>query len=183
MFGHFTTWCMKGLTFISPKIIRKLMVSGGIEVNWFAQILFSLNWKFGNDPLLSFESLKFDYCFANDRKNSFFNDNTIRNLLLFLFDLLLDSAKLDRTDCCFKVNFSCIKVLSNFVKRVFCLISVFFHEHSLVTGQQEKGEAISLPPHYYSYPLRRHISRAITAESSPLHIASSPNPFIPSASR
>ena len=37
-----------------------------------------------------------------------------------------------------------------------------------------KGEGISLTPHYYFHPLHRHldISRAITAESSPLHIAS-----------
>ena len=38
-----------------------------------------------------------------------------------------------------------------------------------------KGEAISLIPLQHFYPLHRHsdISRAITAESSPLHIASS----------
>ena len=41
------------------------------------------------------------------------------------------------------------------------------------TAGKEKG--ISLTPHYYFHPLRRHldISRAITAESSPLHIGSS----------
>ena len=38
-----------------------------------------------------------------------------------------------------------------------------------------EGEGISLTPHYHFHPLHRHldISRAITAESSPLHIASS----------
>ena len=50
---------------------------------------------------------------------------------------------------------------------------VFFHEHSRFTGQQVKGEAISLKALYHFYPLHRHldISRLITAESSPLHIA------------
>ena len=54
-------------------------------------------------------------------------------------------------------------------------IWVFFHEHSRITGLQGTGEGISLSPHYHFHPLRRHldISRASTAESSPLHIASS----------
>ena len=58
---------------------------------------------------------------------------------------------------------------------LFLLIWVFFHEHSRITGLQKKGESISLTPHYHFHPLHRHldISRAITAESSPLHIASS----------
>ena len=57
---------------------------------------------------------------------------------------------------------------------VFFTISVFFHEHSRITGLQGKGECISLTPHYHFQPLHRHlnISRAITAESSPLHIVS-----------
>ena len=52
---------------------------------------------------------------------------------------------------------------------------VFFHEHSRITGLQGKGEGISLTPHYHFHLLHRHldISRAITAESSPLHIACS----------
>ena len=46
----------------------------------------------------------------------------------------------------------------------------FFHKHSRLTGLQGKGENISLTPRYHFHPLRRHldISRAITAESSPL---------------
>ena len=58
---------------------------------------------------------------------------------------------------------------------VFFSIWVFFHEHSRMTGLQGKGEGISLTPHYHFHPLHRQldISRAITAESSPLHIASS----------
>ena len=51
-------------------------------------------------------------------------------------------------------------------------IWVFFHEHSRFTGHQGKGEGIYLTPLYHFHPLHRHldISRAITAESSPLHI-------------
>ena len=58
----------------------------------------------------------------------------------------------------------------------FCIyffsIWVFFHEHSRITGLQGKGENIPLTPHYHFYPIHRHldISRAITAESSLLHI-------------
>ena len=57
----------------------------------------------------------------------------------------------------------------------FFSIWVFFFEHSRITGLQGKGEDISLTPHYRFHPLHRHldISRAITAESSSLHIASS----------
>ena len=52
-----------------------------------------------------------------------------------------------------------------------------------------EGEGISLTPHYHFHPLHRRldISRAITAGSSPLHIASSRNwtrnLWFPSASR
>ena len=60
-----------------------------------------------------------------------------------------------------------------------CLFSiwVFFHEHLRFTGPQGKGEAISLSVLNHFHPLHRHldISRAITAESSPLHIGSSRN--------
>ena len=71
----------------------------------------------------------------------------------------------------------------------FFSVWVFFHDHSLITGLQGKGEGISLTPHYHFHLLHRHldISRAITAESSPLHIASSRtrtgNLWFPSASR
>ena len=52
-------------------------------------------------------------------------------------------------------------------------IWVFFHKHSWFTEQQGKGEAIFLTPLYHFHPLHRHldISRVVTAESSPLHIA------------
>ena len=54
--------------------------------------------------------------------------------------------------------------------------SVFGHfSRSGITGQQGKGEAISLTPNYHIHPLHRHvhISWTINLESSPLHIASS----------
>ena len=68
-------------------------------------------------------------------------------------------------------------------------ICVFFHEHSRFTRQRGKGEAISLSSLYHFHLLHGHLdtSRAITAESSPLHIASSRtqtgNLCFPSASR
>ena len=71
----------------------------------------------------------------------------------------------------------------------FISILVFFNEHSRITGLQGKGERKSLNPHYHFHPLHRHldISRAITAGSSPLHIASgrirTVNLWFPSASR
>ena len=57
----------------------------------------------------------------------------------------------------------------------FFSIWILFHEHSRFTGQQGKGEGIYLTPLYHFHPLHRHldISRAITTESSPLHIAGS----------
>ena len=66
---------------------------------------------------------------------------------------------------------------------------VFFHEHLWFTGQQGKGEGIYLTPLYHFHLLHRHldISRAITLECSPLHIASSRTRtgdlWFPSASR
>ena len=64
--------------------------------------------------------------------------------------------------------------LSNNSNLFFFSIWVFFHEHSRITGLQGKVEGICLTPHYHFHPLHRHldISRAITPESSPLHIAS-----------
>ena len=52
---------------------------------------------------------------------------------------------------------------------------IFFHQHSRFTGQQGKEKTISLISLYHFHPSHRHldISRAITAESSPLHIGNS----------
>ena len=56
----------------------------------------------------------------------------------------------------------------------FFSIGVFFHDHPQITGPQGKGEGIYLTPHYHFHPLQKHldISRAVTAESSPLHLVS-----------
>ena len=56
----------------------------------------------------------------------------------------------------------------------FVFYLVFFHEHSRFTGQQGKGEGVYLTPLYHFHLVQGHlvISRAISAESSPLHIAS-----------
>ena len=58
---------------------------------------------------------------------------------------------------------------------LFFSIWVLFHEHSRITGLQEKGEGIPLTCNYHLHLLHRYlgISREITAESSPLHIVSS----------
>ena len=78
------------------------------------------------------------------------------------------------------------KIISYFF---FFSIWVFFYGHLRITGLQGKGEGISLTPHYYFHPLHRHldISRVITAESSPLDIASTRtrtgNLWFPSACR
>ena len=57
----------------------------------------------------------------------------------------------------------------------FFSIWVFFHENSWFTGHQGKEKSFCLTPLYHFHPLYRHleISWAITAESSPLDIASS----------
>ena len=58
---------------------------------------------------------------------------------------------------------------------LFFSIWVLFHEHSRITGLQEKGEGIPLTSNYHLHLLHicLGISREITAESSPLHIVSS----------
>ena len=91
------------------------------------------------------------------------------------------------------VDLECLLKKRNIVKIIlkffFFPIWVFFYEHSRITGLQRKGEGISLTPHYQFHSLHRHldISRTITAESSPLHIASSRtrtgNLWFPSAIR
>ena len=48
----------------------------------------------------------------------------------------------------------------------------FFHEYPRFTGQQVKGETISLYPFYHFHPLFRHLDiSCIAAESSPVRIA------------
>ena len=73
-------------------------------------------------------------------------------------------------------------------KRFFFYLA-FFHKYWRFTGQQGKGEVTSFVPLYHFHRHDRHIaiSRAITIESSPLHIVSSltrtGNLWFPSASR
>ena len=62
-----------------------------------------------------------------------------------------------------------------FICKQFSFLCGSSFNHSRITGLKGKGEDISLTPHYHFHPVHRHldISRAITAESSPLHIGSS----------
>ena len=64
-------------------------------------------------------------------------------------------------------------MLDDYLRIFFCL--GFFPRNSRFTGQQGKGEGISLTPLYHLHPLHRHldISQSITAVSSSLHITSS----------
>ena len=114
--------------------------------------------------------------------------------LFFLFFYLLFFLCISRFHKNSKSSIHSILSLSTIVlnpgpNSSFFSVRVFFHEHSRFTGQQEKGESISLTPLYHFHPLHRHldISRAITAENSPLHIASSQtgtgNLWFPSTSR
>ena len=45
--------------------------------------------------------------------------------------------------------------------QIFFYCRVFFHEHSLFTGQQGKRDAISLTPPYHFHPLHRHFDIAV----------------------
>ena len=82
-------------------------------------------------------------------------------------------------------NYSFIKMVIKKIEQVVknligATIYIFFYLGFLsqpftnhrTTGE---GETISLTPHYHFHPLHRHldIGRAITVESSPLHISSS----------
>ena len=66
------------------------------------------------------------------------------------------------------------KVTGVSCKLIFFPILVFFQGYLQFTGQQGKGEAISLAPLYHFHPLYRYLEiiRTITAMSSPLHIPS-----------
>ena len=65
--------------------------------------------------------------------------------------------------------------LGQLIVFLFFLSGFLFYEHSPFGGQQGKGEAFSLTLFYHFHQLHRHleISRAIIAESSPLHITCS----------
>ena len=85
--------------------------------------------------------------------------------ILFLIFLIIKERLQHR---CFPVN------IAKLLRNLFFSIWVSFHEHSRFTEQQGKWDAISLTPLYHFQTLQKHldISRLITAESSPLHIAS-----------
>ena len=76
-----------------------------------------------------------------------------------------------------KLKIRCLnlKVMWKANNYFFFSIWIFCYDHSRITGLKGKGEGIFLTPHYHFHPLHRHldITRAITAERSPLHIASS----------
>ena len=99
---------------------------------------------------------------------------------IFQHIFLFFSLKIGSENCTWKVCWISLSFFS---------IWVFVHEDWQITGQQRKGDSISLTPHYHFHLLHRHldISRAITAESVPLHMASSQtrtgNLCFPSASR
>ena len=91
------------------------------------------------------------------------------------------------------VIFTLIKIIALSLY-IYLYIDIFFYvgflSHTFtITGQQGKGEAIYSTPLYHFHPLHRHldIGRAISAESSHLHIGSSRtrtgNLWFPSASR
>ena len=108
--------------------------------------------------------------------------NEISHLFLFYFNFW------PATEKCYYCPFWWVaKIIHN--ESFFFSIWVFFHKHSGFTWQQGKGKSIYLTPLYHFYLLHRHldISRAIAAESSPLHIAirrtQTGNLLFPSASR
>ena len=71
------------------------------------------------------------------------------------------------------IYFTFFKIL--FSIRTFFLLFAFFFTNISNHRTAVKGEGISLTPHYHFHPFHRHldVSRAITTEISPLHIASS----------
>ena len=121
-----------------------------INIFWRNPILILPSWHSDTSPLLvsSFRVMKYDY-------GQFFKafgwkfGNWRKNLSRFSLSLL----------------------------SIFFFFSIwdFFKNHSRITILQEKEEGISLIAQYHFHPLHREldISRAITTESSPLHIGSS----------
>ena len=63
----------------------------------------------------------------------------------------------------------------NMQPNLFSSFWFFFHEHSRFTGQQGKEKDVYLTALHHFHPFHRHvdINQAITARSTPLHIASS----------
>ena len=113
---------------------------------------------------------------------SHLNVNALRNKFEFLVPLVKDNVAIlmlseTKLDSSFPHAQFSIEGYSKPYRFFFFSIWVFFYEYSRITGLQGKGEGISLTPHYHFHPLHRrvNIGRVITAESSPLHTASSRN--------
>ena len=119
-------------------------------------------------------------------------DNVLVSFKLSLIFILFFSQfnglfRYIKTKTCRDFQFVFTSMVDTFPTFFFFSIRIFMtiHESQDCRG---KGDGISLTPHYYFHPLHRHldISRAITAESSPLHIGSSQtqteNLWLPSTS-
>ena len=109
-------------------------------------------------------------------------------------NITISTAKLDtltheNEDATVHSTTQLLAAFSNLWPVFFSTTWVFFREHSRITRLQGNGEGISFTPHYHTHPLRRQLefSRAITPESSPLHIAGNRtrtgNLWFPSSSR
>ena len=92
-------------------------------------------------------------------RGTFFKKNYLK--LVRIYNLFVIVKPIN---CCF-----------TFRLQFFFTIWILFHEHLQITGLQGKWEGILLTPHCHFHPLHRHLDFGwvITAESSPLHIASS----------
>ena len=121
---------------------------------------------------------------------------SVNQFLIFLHDKVLQSFHFHTVRIKKKILFLLhkLKIFKFLVLRNCWMASntfhkVFCHKHLRFTGPQEKKGAISITPLYLIHSLDRHldISRAITAEISPLQRASirilAGNLWFPSTSR
>ena len=91
---------------------------------------------------------------------------------------ILLAEQTSSSECLYQPAITCSKLTTETLEQgMKCFFSIwgFIHNYSRIIGLQGKGDGISSTPHYHFHPLHRHldISRAITAEISPLHIGSS----------
>ena len=138
-----------------------------------------LNWvKHRPFPVYIVKSKIYDN--RSSRPKVFCKKDVLKNFEIFTRKQLCWSLFLIKLKFCEILRTPSLKNIFLF----FFSISLFFHEHSRITGLQGKGEGISLTPRYHFHPLHRYldISRTITAESSPLHIASNWTRWFPSLS-
>ena len=130
------------------------------------------------DPVLSFSSSS--NLFSNRRQHIKMKLRRIgRTLLPWNFTTFSHSVLYESLGVKNKVKYTLqlvSVVLLTFLFFFVCFFFLFsFTNIRESQGLQGKREGVSLTSHYHFYPLHRHldISRVITAESSPLHIASS----------